>query len=182
MDSPQHIHSLSTGQFLGIRERPHGLAAPPSPGTKNPARRKPRPGAKQRALPAGEPRILPLVQFCQIRQAIYRQLLSIVLASRRETFNISANFLPRIRSSLGIKGAHRLVGVQNTFNHVIHGKNSKKCTAIAAVHHFGFRSSTHLIRGAEKGADLNPRPSQLAANCPSLIEWAPERATSPQRH
>ena len=45
-------------------------------------------------LAAGEPRILSLVQFCQIRQAIYRQLLSIALASRRETFNISANFLP----------------------------------------------------------------------------------------
>ena len=43
---------------------------------------------------AGNPRILPLVQFCQIRQAIYRQLLSIVLASGREAFNIPANFLP----------------------------------------------------------------------------------------
>jgi len=50
MDSPQHIHSLSTRQFLRIRELPHGLAAQPSTGTKNPARRKPRPGAKQRAL------------------------------------------------------------------------------------------------------------------------------------
>jgi hypothetical protein len=45
-------------------------------------------------LATGVPRILPLVQFCQIRQAVNRQLLSIALASRREAFNISANFLP----------------------------------------------------------------------------------------
>jgi hypothetical protein len=32
-------------------------------------------------LAAGVPRILPLVQFCQIRQAVYRQLLIIALAS-----------------------------------------------------------------------------------------------------
>ena len=44
-------------------------------------------------LAAGEPRIVPLVQFCQIRQAIYRQLLSIALASRRKAFDISADFL-----------------------------------------------------------------------------------------
>ena len=41
-----------------------------------------------------EPRILPLLQFCQIRQTVYRQLLCIALASRREAFNISAYFLP----------------------------------------------------------------------------------------
>jgi hypothetical protein len=45
-------------------------------------------------LPAGEPGIVPLVQFCQIRQAVYRQLLGIALASRGEVFNISANFFP----------------------------------------------------------------------------------------
>jgi hypothetical protein len=62
------------------------------------------------------------LQFCQIRQAVYRELLGITLASGRQSFNISANFLPRIRNSLGIKGAQRLVGVQNEFNHVIHHK------------------------------------------------------------
>ena len=41
---------------------------------------------------AGELRIMPLVQFCQIRQAVYRQLLGIALTSRGEVFNISANF------------------------------------------------------------------------------------------
>ena len=45
-------------------------------------------------LAPGEPRILPLAQFCQIRQAVYRQLLGIALAGRRKGFNISANFLP----------------------------------------------------------------------------------------
>jgi hypothetical protein len=92
-------------------------------------------------LAAGEPRILSLVQFRQIRQAIYRQLLSIALASRGEAFNISANFFPRIHNSLSIKWRHRLVGVQNTLNHVIHGKLQNKRTAIVAVHHFGFWSS-----------------------------------------
>ena len=48
----------------------------------------------KRALAAGEPRIWPLEQICQIRQAIYRQLLVIALASRREVFNVSANSLP----------------------------------------------------------------------------------------
>jgi len=51
-------------------------------------------GPSERGLAPGEPRIVPLVQLCQIRQAIYRQLLGIALASRREAFNISANFLP----------------------------------------------------------------------------------------
>ena len=37
-------------------------------------------------LAAREPRILPLVQFCQIRQAVYRELLGIALASRRQGF------------------------------------------------------------------------------------------------
>ena len=32
----------------------------------------------------------------------------------------------------------------------------------------------HSIEARKRGADLNPRPSQLAATCPSLIEWAPE--------
>ena len=45
-------------------------------------------------LAPGEPRVLPLVQFCQIRQAVHRELLGIALASRRKGFNISANFLP----------------------------------------------------------------------------------------
>jgi hypothetical protein len=44
------------------------------------------------------------VQLGQIRQAIYRKLLGIALTSRRKSFNISADFLPRIRGSLGIKG------------------------------------------------------------------------------
>jgi hypothetical protein len=35
-------------------------------------------------------------------------------------------------------------------------KLQNKCTAIVAVHHFGFWSSSHLVRGAEKGADLRP--------------------------
>ena len=43
---------------------------------------------------ATKPRILPLVQFCQIRQAVYRELLGIALASRRKGFYVSANFLP----------------------------------------------------------------------------------------
>jgi hypothetical protein len=34
---PQHIHSVSTGPILGMRERPHGLVAHPfTEGTKNP--------------------------------------------------------------------------------------------------------------------------------------------------
>jgi hypothetical protein len=73
-----------------------------------------------RWLAAGEPRIWPFVQFCQIRQAIYRKLLGIALPSRREAFEISANFPSWIRNSLGIKGALQLVGVQNTVNDVIH--------------------------------------------------------------
>ena len=55
------------------------------------------PGIRERRfwrLAAGEPRILPLVQFGQIRQAVYRQLLSISLAGRREAFNIPADSLP----------------------------------------------------------------------------------------
>jgi hypothetical protein len=51
-------------------------------------------GHSERGLAPGEPRIVPLVKLCQIRQAIYRQLLGIALPSRREAFNISANFLP----------------------------------------------------------------------------------------
>ena len=55
-----------------------------------------RPGCQMAklALAAGEPRIWPLEQFYQIGQAIYRQLLVIALASRREIFSISANSLP----------------------------------------------------------------------------------------
>jgi hypothetical protein len=33
---PQHIHSLPTGLILGMRERPHGLAAQQFTGAKNP--------------------------------------------------------------------------------------------------------------------------------------------------
>src|ERR1700724_1765600 len=51
-------------------------------------------GHSERSLAPGEPRIVPLVQLRQIRQAIYRQLFGIALPSRREAFNISANFLP----------------------------------------------------------------------------------------
>jgi hypothetical protein len=47
-----------------------------------------------RILAPGEPRILALVQFCQIRQAVFRELLGIALASRRKGFNILTNFLP----------------------------------------------------------------------------------------
>jgi hypothetical protein len=43
---------------------------------------------------SGEMGIAPRVQFGQIRQAIYRQLLGIALASGRKNFDISANFLP----------------------------------------------------------------------------------------
>lgn len=48
----------------------------------------------KRALAAGKARICSLVEFCQIGQAIYRQLLDIALASIRKAFNISANSLP----------------------------------------------------------------------------------------
>ena len=51
-------------------------------------------GHSERSLAPGEPRIVPLVQLRQIRPAIYRQLFGIALPSRREAFNISANFLP----------------------------------------------------------------------------------------
>jgi hypothetical protein len=78
-----------------------------------------------RLLAAGEPRIMPFVEFGQIRQAIYHELLSIALASRREGFNVWDNLLPGIHSSLGITGAYRLVGVQNTFNHITHHKLQK---------------------------------------------------------
>ena len=46
------------------------------------------------------------MQLCQIRQPVYRELLGIALAGRRQGFNVSANFLPLVGSSLGIKGAH----------------------------------------------------------------------------
>jgi hypothetical protein len=71
----------------------HGVASESSDGSAQRAE----PGAlghSERSLAPGEPRIVPLVQLCQIRQAIYRQLLGIALPSRREAFNISANFLP----------------------------------------------------------------------------------------
>ena len=45
-------------------------------------------------LAACKPRILPFMQFGQIRQAVYRQLLNIALAGRRKAFNIPANSLP----------------------------------------------------------------------------------------
>jgi hypothetical protein len=48
--------------------------------------RQPRP-LESRLVP-GVARILPLVQFCQIRQAVYRELLGIALASGRKSFNI----------------------------------------------------------------------------------------------
>jgi hypothetical protein len=51
---------------------------------------------------------------------IYRQLLVIALASRREAFDISANPLSQIRRLPSIKRAHRLVGIQNTLNHIVH--------------------------------------------------------------
>jgi hypothetical protein len=35
---PQHIHSVPTGPILGMRERPHGLAAKPFTGRNNPGR------------------------------------------------------------------------------------------------------------------------------------------------
>jgi hypothetical protein len=78
-------------------------------------------------LASGVPRILPRVQFCQICQAVYRQLLIIALAGRRQGLNISANFLPRICNLLDRKGMHRFVGIQNKFNHLIHGKLQSRC-------------------------------------------------------
>jgi hypothetical protein len=81
------------------------------------------------------------VQFCQIRKAVDRELFSIALAGRGECFNISANFLPRICGLLGIKGAHRLVGVQNGFDQVLHHKLQN---IIAALQHFGIWPSIPL--------------------------------------
>jgi hypothetical protein len=133
-------------------------------------------------LAAGEPRILSLVQFRQIRQAIYRQLLSIALASRCEAFNISANFLPRIRSSPGIKGAHRLVGVQNMFNHVIHRKLQNKRTAIVAVHHFAFRSSMRpevALRCAGGSAPAHSSRRRPFRSTPSASTGWKEKRTVP---
>jgi hypothetical protein len=95
------------------------------------------------------------MQFCQKSQAVYRELLCIVLASRRKSFNISANFLPRIRSSHGFKWAHRLVRVQNGFNQILHHKPQNIRTAIAAVHHLGFWPS--IPSGRNLALNQTPR-------------------------
>ena len=129
------------------------------------------------------------MQFCQIRQAVYRELLGIALASRRKGFNISANFLPLIRSSLGVKGAHRLVGFQNEFNHVIHCKHSN----INALQ-FSQRTILDFARQSQKSAVLSPRPLLIVrlgacrfpglgaspvSGCPSVARLA--RAACPVR-
>jgi hypothetical protein len=104
-----------------------------------------RPRARWRnALAApGEPRICTLEQFCQIHKAVYRQLLVTALAGRREVFNISANALPRNCSSGSIKGALRLVGVQNTFNHVIITQTPKLTYCNSRTATFRIFASTH---------------------------------------
>jgi hypothetical protein len=90
-------------------------------------------------------------------------LLGLALASRREAFNISANFLPRIRNSLDIKRAHRLIGFQNTLDHIIHGELQKKRTAIDAVQHSGPEPSIpSQIGTARPGAARKPAGRELA--------------------
>jgi hypothetical protein len=71
-------------------------------------------------LTACKPRISPLVQFLQISQSIFHQLPSVALPSRRQAFEISANFLPRIGNALSAERAHQLIGIQDAINDLVH--------------------------------------------------------------
>ena len=63
-------------------------------------------------LAPGEPRILPLVQFCQIRQAVYCELLG--TKSRRRTWT-------------GLSGTHYMTDVENKFWQAV------ECRSVAAI-------------------------------------------------
>jgi hypothetical protein len=86
--------------------------------------------------------------------------------------------LPRIRNSLGIKGALQLVGVQNAINNVIHRKNSRN-TRYGNNRSAAFRISAVNPTGRRSFTGLAYRPIGASARARFIGTWCPEETISP---
>jgi hypothetical protein len=87
-------------------------------------------------LAAGKARVPSLVQFFQVSQPEYGQLIFIFLSRGGKRSDVPADFYSGFRDPRLIQGSHRSVGTKNPIHHFTHdGAPQKNYIAIIAVHH-----------------------------------------------